>query len=155
MSIAQTASQRRVFTKTSVFPSTLERITRFHDEGGPQALTPPPIFVQVHRDARTSLTEGELEFTLWMGPIPVRWLARHEAGPTPTSFADLMVRGPLAYWRHEHIFREVQGGVELTDRVTLEHKPGWRGWLTRLAFDGLPLQILFFYRHLRTRLALC
>lgn len=154
MSIAQTATQRRVFTKTSVFPATLEKIIRFHDEGGPQSLTPPPIFVQVHRDDRKSLTEGELEFTLWMGPFPVRWLARHELGPTPTSFADLMVRGPLAYWRHEHIFREVPNGVELTDRVTLEHKPGWRGWLTRLAFDGLPLQILFFYRHLRTRLAL-
>ena len=38
-------------------------------------LTPPPIFVQMHRNALKSLTEGEVEFTLWFGPIPARWIA--------------------------------------------------------------------------------
>ncbi|MGB1288022.1 MAG: hypothetical protein ACPG7F_15905, partial [Aggregatilineales bacterium] len=61
--------------------------------------------------------------------------------------------GPMKYWRHEHIFREVEGGIELTDRLTRAHKPGLTGLLTRLAFDGIPLRILFFYRHLRTRMA--
>jgi hypothetical protein len=48
----------------------------------------------------------------------------------------------------------VPGGVQLTDHITLEHKPGLAGLLTRLMFDGLPLRIFFAYRHLRTRLAL-
>ena len=95
-----------------------------------------------------------MRFTLWFGPIPIRWLARHEPGPTSHSFADSQVKGPLAYWRHEHIFNEVAGGVELTDRITLAHRGGLRGLWTRLAFDGLPLRILFAYRHWRTRRAL-
>jgi ligand-binding SRPBCC domain-containing protein len=146
-----TRAATRVYEKSTSFNTTMEHMIRLHQEGGPAALTPPPIFVQTHRDTRTSLSDGELEFTLWFGPIPFRWIARHEPGPTPTSFADVMVRGPLAYWRHEHIFTQEADGVRLTDRVTLAHQPGLKGLLTWLMFDGVPLRILFFYRHLKTR----
>ncbi len=119
-------------------------------------LTPPPplMFMQVLRDDRTSLTEGELEFRLWFGPIPVRWLALHQPGPIPTSFTDRMIAGPMAYWEHQHIFREASGGVELVDHIMLAHKNGAAGLLSRLTFDGLPLRLLFVYRHWRTRMAL-
>jgi ligand-binding SRPBCC domain-containing protein len=109
--------------------------------------------MRVRRDDRSSITEGEIAFTMWFGPLPIRWLARHEPGPTETSFADRMIEGPLAQWRHEHIFEETGDGVALVDRVTLEHKPGLPGLMTRLMFDGLPLRFLFFYRHMRTRQA--
>ncbi|MCY4466553.1 MAG: SRPBCC family protein [Chloroflexi bacterium] len=149
------ASQGTVYAKTSRFNASLDELLRFHQD--PRALatlTPPPIFAQLLRDDRRSITEGEVEFRLWFGPLPLRWIARHEPGPTPDSFADVQMRGPMATWRHEHIFREVTGGVELTDRVTLAHKPGIWGLFTRLAFDGLPLRILFAFRHWRTRRAL-
>lgn len=138
---------------TSVIPTTMDAMIAFHNH--PKAfswLTPFPIIVQVHRNALTSLTSGEVEFTLWFGPIPARWLARHEAGPIETSFADRMVTGPMAVWYHRHIFREVPGGIELTDCITTQHKSGgfW-GIFTRLFFAGLPLRFLFFYRHMRTR----
>ena len=144
----------RTFTKTSVIKTTLSEMQRFHSD--PQALstlTPPPIVMQLQRDDRRSMTEGEIEFTLWFGPLPIRWTARHAAGPTAHSFADQQIKGPLAYWRHEHIFAEVPDGVELTDRITFAHHPPPRGLLTRLLFDGLPLRMLFRYRHWRTRAA--
>lgn len=144
-----------IFEKRSVFPTTMTAMIAFHDD--PRALrrlTPPPIIMQEISNQRTSLTSGELEFRLWFGLLPVRWRARHEPGPTDTSFADRMIHGPLASWRHEHIFREMPDGIELTDRITYAHKPGLPGLFTRLLFDGIPLRILFFYRHLRTRLAL-
>lgn len=142
----------RQFVKSSLIDTSLAAITDFHSD--PRALarlTPPPICMQLHRDDRRSLTDGEIDFTLWFGPLPIRWLARHEPGPTPHSFADSQVKGPLAYWRHEHIFTEVSGGIELTDRITIAHRRAPLGLLTRLAFDGLPLRILFAYRHWRTR----
>jgi ligand-binding SRPBCC domain-containing protein len=145
----------RVFEHRSVIPTTLAQMLAFHQH--PRAiyrLTPPPIFVQCLRDGRTSLTSGELDFRLWFGPLPVRWLARHEPGPVETSFIDRMMRGPLESWEHQHIFRDVPGGVELLDRVIFAHKPGLPGLLTRLVFDGLPLRTLFLYRHLRTRLGI-
>ncbi len=145
----------RHFEKTSTLPGTLDALLRFHQD--PRALarlTPPPIVMQLHRDDRRSLTEGDIEFSLWFGPIPIRWIARHEPGPTAHSFADSQIKGPLAYWRHEHLFCEADDGVQLTDRITLAHRNGLPGLVTRLTFDGLPLRVLFAYRHWRTRRAL-
>ena len=145
----------RHFEKSSILHSSLDAVMRFHED--PRALarlTPPPIIMKLRRDDRKSLTEGEVEFTMWLGPIPIPWLARHGPGPTPHSFADLQVKGPLAHWRHEHIFTAVAGGVKLTDRITFAHHRNLLGLFTRLAFDGPPLRILFAYRHWRTRRAL-
>lgn len=146
-------TRARHFQYTSQIATTLDTITRFHEK--PEALcilTPPPLIVQIKDDKRRSLTKGSIDFVLWFGPIPVPWSARHEPGPTPTSFIDRMIKGPMAQWKHEHIFRETDGGVELTDKLTFIHKSGWRGLVSRLMFDGLALRFLFWYRHWRTRL---
>lgn len=143
-----------VYEKSSIMNTTMDKMQAFHQS--PDALgklTPPPIFMQLREDNRTSMTEGDLKFTLWMGPIPIKWHAEHQAGPNADSFADMQIAGPMAYWRHEHIFEEVTGGIKLTDRLTIAHKEGLQGILTRLMFDGIPLRILFFYRHLRTKWA--
>ncbi|MGB7341823.1 MAG: hypothetical protein WBC91_23195 [Phototrophicaceae bacterium] len=146
--------QTTVYEKSSVMATTMEKMQAFHEsQDAFSKLVPPPMIAQLREDNRTSNTEGDLKFTLWMGPIPIKWHAQHQAGPIDTSFADLMVDGPMEYWRHEHIFEAVTGGIQLTDRVTLAHKSGFQGILTRLMFDGLPLRFLFFYRHLRTKWA--
>ena len=146
---------KKVFEHRTIMRGTVQQLWDFHAH--PQAfsrLTPPPIFIQMLRNDLKNLCEGEVEFRMWIGPIPLRWHARHEQGPTKTSFVDRMLSGPMAYWEHQHIFREAAGGVELVDRVTLEHKPGLSGLLSRLMFDGLPLRMFFTYRHLRTRFGL-
>ena len=146
-------SNPHTFEQISIINTSMEKIWAFHDQ--PNAfgiLTPPPIFVQVHRRQLVSLTEGEIEFTLWFLFIPIRWLAQHEQGSTATSFVDRMIRGPLKSWRHEHLFESVEHGIRLTDRITIEHQEGWQGIVTRLMFDGLALRTLFIYRHLQTRL---
>lgn len=155
MTLTDAPASARVYEKRSHFKTSINKLAAFHEAPSALAkLTPPPMFMQLIRDDRTSMISGELEFRLWFGPVPIRWLARHEPGPTPTSFADRMINGPMAYWRHEHIFEQTDDGVLLRDRVTLAHKNGLAGVLTRLMFDGVPLRILFFYRHLRTRLAM-
>lgn len=146
---------RTVFETKSIMQGTVRQLWDFHAQPNAFAiLTPPPIFIQMRENKLRSLTEGTVDFTMWLGPIPLRWVAQHEPGPVETAFIDRQLSGPMAYWEHQHIFRAVEGGVELTDHVTLEHKPGLAGLFTRLMFDGLPLRIFFFYRHLRTRLAL-
>jgi ligand-binding SRPBCC domain-containing protein len=150
-----TMPQKKIYEKRTALKCTIEQVQSFHQRSSVlSTLTPPPIFVQVHRDERVSLTEGDVDFTLWLGPIPVRWVARHLPGPTEHSFTDQMVKGPMEYWNHDHIFEPTDNGTKLIDRITFAHKPGWHGWLTRLVFDGIPLRILFLYRHLRTRMAL-
>jgi len=143
---------RKIFEKRSVMPGTTEQMMVFHSAPRAfQTLTPLPIFIQVIRDDRTSIIQGEIEFRLWITFIPVHWLARHEPGPTLTSFIDRMLDGPMAYWEHQHIFQDTPRGVELTDHVTFEHHPGLMGIFTHLFFDGIPLKILFLYRHWVTK----
>lgn len=145
----------KTFEHRSIDPGTAAQVMAFYAGKNVLAtLTPPPIFVQVHEDRRTSLTNGEVDFTLWCAFIPLKWKARHEPGPTPTSFVDRMISGPMAVWVHTHLVRDVPGGVETIDRIQLEHQRGLMGWFTRLFFDGLPLRFLFIYRHFRTRLAI-
>jgi len=150
----QAPEQAKTFEHSSVFDTTVEKMRDFHAQ--PNAfgkLTPPPVFVRVQERNLASLTDGDIKFTLWMGPFPVRWHARHEPSANEHSFADRQLDGPMAFWLHNHIIEPVEDGVRLTDRITLAHKPGAAGLLTRLLFDGLPLRLLFVYRHLRTRFA--
>lgn len=144
-----------IFEHRSLIPATMAQVIAFHED--PRALnilTPPPIFMQLHRRDWRSMNDATMEFTLWFGFIPVRWTAQHEPGPTPTSFTDRMVSGPVEKWVHQHIFEQRENGVELIDRLTIEHKSsGLWSLFTRLAFHPLALRILFFYRHLRTRMA--
>jgi ligand-binding SRPBCC domain-containing protein len=145
----------KTFEHRSIIHTTLEAVREFHhDPKALSRLTPPPLFIQVLRDERVSLTQGEVEFNLWFGLAPVRWLARHEPGPDESSFIDRMLKGPMAAWEHLHSFHPVEGGIELIDHIRLAHPSGWKGMLTRLIFDGLPLRFLFLYRHWRTRRAL-
>jgi ligand-binding SRPBCC domain-containing protein len=139
--------------RSTIKDTTAEAVLAWHEHPNAfQRLTPPPVFIQVHRREMPSIRDGEVEFTMWMGPIPVRWMAQHAAGPIETSFIDRQIAGPLQNWEHTHLMQPVEGAVELIDRIQLEHPRGWRGIFTRLAFNGLALRGLFIYRHLRTRL---
>ncbi len=144
---------RHIYEFKTTLPATIDAVWDFHAQPDVlKKLMPFPIIVHIHRDARTSLMAGEIEFTLWLLFIPSRWRVEHDAGPHEFSFVDRLLEGPVASWQHEHLLREVEGGVELTDRVTLQHyAQGFWALFTRLFFSGLPMQILFFYRHWRTR----
>lgn len=145
----------RVFVHRSEMRGSLRALRRFHeDPRALQRLTPFFMPLKILRDERRSLSEGDVELRMGLGPLSYRWLARHEPGPTAESFTDRMAEGPLALFVHQHILEEGEHGVVLTDRITLAHRPGWRGLLTRLVFDGPALRLLFVYRHWRTRRAL-
>ena len=92
----------------------------------------------------------EMDFTMWMGPLPVRWEARVE-DVSPAGFLDRQVRGPFEAWAHRHNFVAVdEETTEVVDQVEARLKPHalWR--LVGLAmWLGLPL--LFAYRGWKTR----
>jgi ligand-binding SRPBCC domain-containing protein len=129
----------------------LERVVEFHKHSASMgAITPPPIVVRVHR-APVRLAEGdEMEFTLWVGPFPIRWLARIEQ-VTPTSFVDRQVRGPFTRWVHRHSFVALSDGTtEVLDEVEVELATQW---FWRLVGFGmwLNLPVLFAFRAWKTR----
>ena len=118
------------------------------------AITPPPVIVRVHH-APPQLAEGDtMDFTLWLGPLPIRWVARIEQ-VTPVSFVDRQVRGPFKSWRHLHTYVAVdeRPGSERTqviDQVEAELSPHW-GWKLVGLGMWLNLPVLFAYRGWKTR----
>lgn len=121
-----------------------------HDTSVLRRLTPLPIIARVH--AFEPLAEGSrADFTLWFGPLPLRWQAIH-SNVGPDGFTDTQVSGPLRSWRHTHRFTELgPNKTRVDDHIIFEHHPGPRGLLTRLLFARPGLLYLFTARKLLTR----
>lgn len=129
----------------------LSQVASFHSRANSMAaITPPPIIIQMNHTP-TTLAEGdEMDFTMWIGPFPLRWLARIEA-VTDRGFTDRQLRGPFAEWVHCHTFAAAdEQTTNIIDEITLhlQSNPLWRlvGLGMRL---GLP--VLFAYRAWKTR----
>ncbi len=126
-------------------------VADFHAQSASMgAITPPPIVVTVHR-APVRLADGdEMDFTLWLGPLPVHWIAQIEdAGPV--GFTDRQVCGPFAKWIHCHRFVVVDENVtEVLDEIELNLRPHWVWGLVGLGM-WLSLPLLFAYRGWKTR----
>ncbi len=114
------------------------------------AITPPPIVVRVHA-APAELKSGDrMDFTLWAGPVPIRWLASIEDA-SERGFTDRQVRGPFGSWTHRHGFeRAGDRATDVVDRVeaTYSPHPFW-AVVGRLMWLGMPF--LFAFRARRTR----
>ena len=129
----------------------LASVSEFHSRAESMAaITPPPIIIRM-KPAPATLAEGDvMDFTMWLGPFPIRWLARIQ-DVSATGFTDRQLEGPFAEWVHRHIFVAVdeQTSVILDEvNLRLRSHPIW--WLVGMAmWLGLPL--LFAYRAWKTR----
>ncbi len=139
------------FDYAFVVDAPLAAVSAFHQSTDIlKRLTPPPMFAQIHDFGE--MREGMVaRFTLWLGPIPLRWQARHvDVGPN--GFTDVQERGPLAAWRHTHHFSaESPTRTRIHEHIEYTHRPGLPGLFTRLIFGRIGLHALFTYRQLVTR----
>ena len=131
----------------------LSAVSEFHrDTRALRRLTPPPVFIQLH--AVEPLGEGSVsEFTMWFGPLPVRWIAVH-SDVSQHGFTDTQERGLMRRWQHTHRFTaEGDGATRIDEYVEYEHHADWRGILSRVLFARPALRLLFAYRRFVTRRA--
>ena len=129
----------------------VEVVSDFHFQPGIlKTLTPPMMIMQVH--LFEPLAEDSVaEFTMWMGPVPVRWKALHSAVST-TGFTDTQVAGPMKRWVHTHRFIAVDRvTTEVREHIEYEHHRGLKGLWSRMLFPGPGLWALFTIRKLITR----
>jgi ligand-binding SRPBCC domain-containing protein len=91
-----------------------------------------------------------MAFTMWMGPIPVRWRA-YIGQVSATGFSDHQMEGPFRYWAHRHSFLpQDENSTDVVDEIQagLRWHPLWA--LVGLAM-WLGLPALFAYRAWKTR----
>jgi ligand-binding SRPBCC domain-containing protein len=140
-----------VFDYAFTVAAPLEAVREFHrDTSALKRLTPPPTFVQLH--AIEPLAEGSVSrFTLWVGPLPLRWKAVHE-NVTDRGFTDVQAEGPARKWEHTHTFVPLDDHTtEIREHIEFEHKDGFWGVVTRILFSQPNLSLMFTYRKLVTR----
>ncbi len=147
----------KMYRHTFTVAAPLAQVAAFHQNAGSMAaITPPPIIVQMHAAPPQLANGAEMAFTLWLGPLPLRWLARIEKVTEPktagyASFVDRQIRGPFACWQHTHTFRAIDAyNTQVIDEVQAElHPQPWRRLVGMALWWGLPL--LFAFRAWKTR----
>ncbi len=143
----------KIFDYQFTVAASVEAVSEFHFQTGIlKALTPPFMIMQVHRF--DPLANGSIgEFTIWMGPIPVRWTAEH-SNVSPEGFIDTQISGPMKFWQHTHRFHAIDADTTVVDEhIEFEHHSGLRGLWSRLLFPRPALFALFTYRRWATRRA--
>jgi len=141
------------FKHSSVINAPPEVVWKFHERPDIlNLLTPPWQPVQiVRRDG--GLDVGAItEFRLFLGPVPLTWLARHTEHEKYRLFADEQISGPFESWVHRHEFEpEDAGKTRLTDAISFSMPGGGTvefisGWLVQAQ-----LEAMFRYRHYITK----
>jgi ligand-binding SRPBCC domain-containing protein len=78
--------------------------------------------------------------------IPMRWTTEITHVIDRKYFVDEQRFGPYSFWHHQHWFREVDGGVEMTDIVNYGIPLGVLGRIANTIFVRSKLQEIFDYR---------
>lgn len=79
--------------------------------------------------------------------IPMNWMTEITHLQEPYYFVDEQRFGPYALWHHQHHFREVDGGVEMTDEVNYAIPFGILGRLANWLFVGREVNRIFDHRY--------
>lgn len=78
--------------------------------------------------------------------IPMYWMTEITHVADQRYFIDEQRFGPYSLWHHQHHFRAVDGGTEMTDIVHYKLPLGWLGTLAHSIFVKRQLQQIFDYR---------
>ncbi len=141
------------FVKESLIRASPERVFEFHEQPTVlNLLIPPCESARVIQPAKISEvgTEAIIE-TRIVGPINLRWAARHTLYDPPRMFEDVQVKGPFRSWRHRHIVEPHPEGAILRDEIEYEAPFGFFGRAFAPLLVQKRLHKLFEYRHEVTR----
>lgn len=78
--------------------------------------------------------------------IPMYWMTEITHIEDKRYFIDVQVKGPYSLWHHQHHFKEIEGGVEMTDIVHYKNPLGFIGELANTFFVKRQLKNIFKFR---------
>ncbi|WP_113636192.1 MULTISPECIES: SRPBCC family protein [Pedobacter] len=78
--------------------------------------------------------------------IPLKWVSQISAVNAPYMFVDEQLKGPYAYWHHEHTFEEFEGKVLMKDKVIYAVPLGILGRIANTLIVRNKLEHIFNYR---------
>ncbi len=111
-------------------------------------ITPPELGFQVKTELPDKMYEGlMIEYTVKpLFGIPMNWVTEIKTVKDLEFFVDEQRVGPYKIWHHEHHFKKVDGGVEMTDIVSYALPLGFIGRLMHPIIVKKKLEEIFDFR---------
>lgn len=120
--------------------------------GALDRLLPPWEDVRVVRRSAGIDAGASTVLEMRLGPVPLRWTARHTECTPRASFVDEQESGPFSSWRHTHRFLDARGGrCVLEDDIAYEPPLGVLGRAATPVVVEPRLRRTFRYRHATTK----
>ncbi|OSZ81019.1 hypothetical protein CAP36_07225 [Chitinophagaceae bacterium IBVUCB2] len=122
----------------------------FSNPANLQAITPADMgFTIVSKHHGDAMYAGQLiEYTVKpvLG-IPLYWMTEITQVKDKEYFIDEQRFGPYNLWHHQHHFKEIPGGVEMTDIVHYKNPLGIFGKIANTLFVRKKLNNIFEFRY--------
>lgn len=141
------------YEKQLHLPVSAEEAFAWHERPGAlDRLIPPWESVSVLKRG-DGIREGSVvELARRLGPLRLKWIAKHQGYEPGQAFRDTQVSGPFAAWEHLHQFQaNGDGNGVLTDHIEYQVPGGLIGRLLGGGFISKKVQTMFTYRHNTTQ----
>jgi uncharacterized protein (TIGR01777 family) len=136
------------FVRRCELPVTASEAFAWHERPGAlERLLPPWESARVVRRTGGLEDGAEAELEVKIGPLPLRWLARHHDYIAGRQFCDRQIRGPFAQFDHCHRFSESPTGSVLEDHIDYEVPAGSAGRALGGNMVARKLDRMFAFRH--------
>lgn len=146
------------YEKTSTIPAPCRFVWDWHVRPGALPRLNPP-WVEVEFDKAEGIHDGA-ETVLYpkIGPVKVKWVARHKDYIDGRQFHDSTIEGPMSKWEHTHKFDSIpqdpeseadttSGSMRMTDHVEYTMPMGPLGSIAHGLFAERDIHRMFDYRH--------
>lgn len=122
----------------------------FSDPSNLQAITPEGMgFTIISKHHGEVMYAGQLiEYKVRpLAGIPLYWMTEITQVKDRAYFIDEQRFGPYSLWHHQHHFKEIPGGVEMTDIVHYKNPLGILGRIANTLFVKQKLKTIFDFRY--------
>lgn len=136
--------------QTQVLPISLEEAWKFFST--PQnlnAITPENMSFEITNEVGDEIYEG-MFITYKIAPmlnIKLDWCTEISHVKYQEFFVDEQRSGPYKIWHHEHHFKAVEGGVEMTDKLYYDIGKSFLGWFAGVLFVHKKVKNIFDFRY--------
>jgi len=120
----------------------------FSDPRNLQKITPPNMNFEIKSELPQTVYPGQIIiYNIKLLPgIKISWVTEITQSKDESYFIDEQRFGPYKFWHHQHLFSEVEGGMEVKDIVHYSAPFGILGRLANWFFIRHKLNDIFKYR---------
>jgi ligand-binding SRPBCC domain-containing protein len=140
------------FKRVQHIPASLQEVWNFFSSAANlQAITPADMGFKViskHTAGETIYAGQIIEYKVSpLFGIPIYWMTEITYVKELVYFVDEQRFGPYTMWHHQHHFKEIPGGVEMTDIVHYKNPLWIIGDIANSLFVKNKLEKIFDYRY--------